>query len=308
MTHTGWHAKEYNKFGAQTDPAAGIASDPDTASNENSEATGQSKHARTEQLRRKLRNAGRYRGPARAGTTATEPTPQLTRAAAKPGAAKSKDKRQLMFSMTLIPAVGMAMIGLFVLGYQGGRLAVDYMDRDGENPPQALLAQLPVPVPPPANNIATTVQPEPVAVTRVSEPATIAAASLTNQANASAALKAADAIPAAAAVEPETSEEPTLSHATKLVGEGHSLMSKGDILGARDLFTKGLKLGLPEAALALGRSYDPKYLAQLPSGNAEADVNVASSMYREWYRKSVAAGSIAAGAQVDKLIQPMNPQ
>ncbi|MGI9464637.1 MAG: hypothetical protein ACR2OM_11885, partial [Aestuariivirgaceae bacterium] len=263
-----------------------------------------------------------------------------------------------------------AMVGLFAVGYQGGRMTVGYIDEPA--PDAAKVAQAPAepvvaepaiePAPvavvkaepaaavePPAeltrniasnNNAGNTgaaetsagntstdvtnaggpmiaVQTRDVAVpSDVPVPSDIPAPSnapapsddasaLANQAKATAALQT-------AAVEPpkeaETKPDPSLAHATRLIGEGHSLLTKGDVLGARDLFTKGLKLGLPEAALALGRSYDPEYLAQLPQSNAKADVSIASSMYQEWYRRSVAAGSISEGVQLDRLIQSMNRQ
>ena len=85
-------------------------------------------------------------------------------------------------------------------------------------------------------------------------------------------------------------------------------MAHGNITGARNLFTKGLELGLPEAALALARAYDPEYLAQVSNANSPGDADRAAAMYREWHRRSVAAGTLAPGVQGEKLIHPMPHQ
>ncbi|HWJ18738.1 MAG TPA: hypothetical protein VNR65_08435, partial [Geobacterales bacterium] len=48
----------------------------------------------------------------------------------------------------------------------------------------------------------------------------------------------------------------------ELIREGNKRMRDGDILEARQLYQKAVALGDPEAALAMGRSYDPIYFAR----------------------------------------------
>ena len=85
-------------------------------------------------------------------------------------------------------------------------------------------------------------------------------------------------------------------------------MLKGDVKTARVLFVQGMEFGSPEAALALARSFDPEALAQMPNANAQPDAARAEAMYREWHRRSVAAGTIAPGVKLSKLIQTMRRQ
>jgi hypothetical protein len=72
------------------------------------------------------------------------------------------------------------------------------------------------------------------------------------------------------------------TEAEKLIREGNKRMREGDILGARELYLKAVPLDAPEAALAMGRSYDPIYFARIDKKNAEPDPAKAS----EWYRKA----------------------
>lgn len=94
--------------------------------------------------------------------------------------------------------------------------------------------------------------------------------------------------------------------AIRMFGEGQNLMASGDIRQARGLFARSLASGMPEAALALGRSYDPKYIARIENANAEADAEAARNWYEEWYRQSVEQGSISSDVRLDRLLQTMN--
>ena len=126
----------------------------------------------------------------------------------------------------------------------------------------------------------------------------------------------ADVTPAeVTASEPETAEpveaaepvdpEPAVP-SKQLIGQGQSLMSSGDVVQARQLFTKSLSTGSPEAALALGRSFDPKYLARVPRANAKPDPAMARKWYEEWYRRSVDQGAISPNVRLERLLQAMN--
>ncbi|MGO9984367.1 MAG: hypothetical protein ACLPIX_09185 [Rhodomicrobium sp.] len=72
-----------------------------------------------------------------------------------------------------------------------------------------------------------------------------------------------------------------------LIREGNKRMREGDILEARQFYQKAVALGDPEAALAMGRSYDPIYFARIDKKNAEPDAAKAF----DWYRRAMDAGA-----------------
>lgn len=92
----------------------------------------------------------------------------------------------------------------------------------------------------------------------------------------------------------------------RLIGEGHELMAAGDVIEARVLFTRVLSSGSAEAALALGRSFDPKHLAGIRESNAKPDSLAARRWYEEWYRRSVEQGLISPNVRLERLLQAMN--
>ena len=104
----------------------------------------------------------------------------------------------------------------------------------------------------------------------------------------------------------EAPPEPEVEGAAQLIGRGHTLMTSGQISEARQLFTKGLATGSAEAALALGRSYDPKHLASIGADPSLADPAVARKWYAEWYRRSVEQGAISQNVKLERLLQAMN--
>jgi hypothetical protein len=72
-----------------------------------------------------------------------------------------------------------------------------------------------------------------------------------------------------------------------LIREGNKRMREGDILDARQFYQRAVAFGDPEAALAMGRSYDPIYFARIDKKNAEPDAAKAF----DWYRKAMDAGA-----------------
>jgi len=96
------------------------------------------------------------------------------------------------------------------------------------------------------------------------------------------------------------------AEAVRMFGEGQRLMAAGDIRQARGLFAMSLAYGMSEAALALGRSYDPSYLARIKNANAAPDAESARNWYEEWNRQSVEQDSIPSDARLDRLLQTMN--
>ncbi|MGA7326374.1 MAG: hypothetical protein WBX25_18290 [Rhodomicrobium sp.] len=88
-----------------------------------------------------------------------------------------------------------------------------------------------------------------------------------------------------------------------LVREGNKRMREGDIIEARQLYQKAVGLGDPEAALAMGRSYDPIYFARIEKKNAEPDPAKAF----DWYRKAMDGGaSQTAMVRIENLKHFLN--
>lgn len=92
----------------------------------------------------------------------------------------------------------------------------------------------------------------------------------------------------------------------RLIGEGHELMAAGNVIEARERFRRVLSSGSAEAALALGRSFDPKHLAGIRESNAKPDSLAARRWYEEWYRRSVEQGLISPNVRLERLLQAMN--
>jgi hypothetical protein len=88
-----------------------------------------------------------------------------------------------------------------------------------------------------------------------------------------------------------------------LIREGNKRMREGDILEARQLYQKAVALGDPEAALAMGRSYDPVYFARIDKKNAEPDAAKAF----DWYRKAMDGGAAqTAKVRIENLKHFLN--
>jgi curved DNA-binding protein CbpA len=81
------------------------------------------------------------------------------------------------------------------------------------------------------------------------------------------------------------------SEVAALLARGRSLLSNGDVAGARVLLRKAAEHNDPQAALALGESYDPVMLKHLGVIKFNGDVAVA----QKWYRRAAELGSGAVG-------------
>lgn len=88
-----------------------------------------------------------------------------------------------------------------------------------------------------------------------------------------------------------------------LIREGNKRMREGDILEARQLYQRAVSLGDPEAALAMGRSFDPIYFARIDKKNAEPDAAKAF----DWYRKAMDGGATqTAKVRIENLKHFLN--
>jgi hypothetical protein len=100
--------------------------------------------------------------------------------------------------------------------------------------------------------------------------------------------------------------EPDRNEVTALLARGRSLLSNGDVAGARMLLRRAAERYDPQAALALGETYDPAVLKRLGVIKFNGDAALA----REWYRRAADLGSAAAddsgrdhGAQSPQQLQ-----
>ena len=57
--------------------------------------------------------------------------------------------------------------------------------------------------------------------------------------------------------------------------------------------------------LALARSFDPSYLAQIGVPASEGKADVAEKLYRAWYQRSVELGLVSEGINLNRLIRAM---
>jgi hypothetical protein len=84
-----------------------------------------------------------------------------------------------------------------------------------------------------------------------------------------------------------------------LIRDGNKLMRDGDILAARRLYEQAAANGNPEAALAMGRSFDPSYFEKLPVKTGKPDPATAF----DWYKKALDGGLVTARVKIDGLKQ-----
>jgi hypothetical protein len=93
------------------------------------------------------------------------------------------------------------------------------------------------------------------------------------------------------------------SEVEDLIREGNRHMRDGDIVKAREYYEQAVQSGHGEAALAMGRSYDPSYFERLTPRSGEPDPALAF----EWYKHAMNAGlNDTAKMRIDNLRQWMN--
>lgn len=103
------------------------------------------------------------------------------------------------------------------------------------------------------------------------------------------------------AAEPPSASKPvrTLSQdeIVLLVKQGEQFIASGDVVTARIVFQRAAEAGDPNAAVALGATYDPTVLARLGVVGMGADVEKA----RNWYQKAESLGSPEAARRLKIL-------
>ena len=83
----------------------------------------------------------------------------------------------------------------------------------------------------------------------------------------------------------------------KLLARGESEFTGGDISTARLLYQRAADAGLPEAALAMGLTYDPAELARRGVKGMQGDVEAA----RKWYQRAGEMGAAGAAERLARL-------
>ncbi len=98
---------------------------------------------------------------------------------------------------------------------------------------------------------------------------------------------------------PETAVEQTneasaipkpLKESDDLVAKGNALLETGDIVAARQFFTRASELGSAQGSFGVARSYDPKVFAKLNVVGLKPDEKMAA----DWYKKAADAGVVAS--------------
>jgi hypothetical protein len=84
-----------------------------------------------------------------------------------------------------------------------------------------------------------------------------------------------------------------------LLVRARNYLSAGDVAAARLVLRRAAERDDPQAALALGGTYDPSVLKRLGIINYLAD----PAQAREWYRKAAELGSPDASLRLDQLVQ-----
>jgi hypothetical protein len=84
-----------------------------------------------------------------------------------------------------------------------------------------------------------------------------------------------------------------------LLTRARTYLSSGDVAAARLVLRRAAERDDPQAALALGGTYDPTVLKRLGIINFHAD----PAQAREWYRRAVELGSTDASLRLDQLVQ-----
>jgi TPR repeat protein len=86
---------------------------------------------------------------------------------------------------------------------------------------------------------------------------------------------------------------------TALISRGNDFLKTGDFSAARTLLKRGAESGSADAALMLGKTFDPLFLHRIGAIGIKPDV----AQCRQWYQKAVELGSEAAAQQLANLTQ-----
>ena len=88
-----------------------------------------------------------------------------------------------------------------------------------------------------------------------------------------------------------------LRNAEMQLEEGRKLFKAGSVVDARRRFIAAMNGPIPEALLALARSFDTFYLSQLPSSDGAPDMKRAQTLYE----RAIERGASEAQGDLERL-------
>jgi len=98
---------------------------------------------------------------------------------------------------------------------------------------------------------------------------------------------------------PSTVAAPDRDEVAALLTRARAYLSAGDVAAARLVLRRAAERDDPQAALALGGTYDPVMLKRLGIINFHSD----PAQAREWYRRAAELGSPDASLRLEQLVQ-----
>ena len=138
---------------------------------------------------------------------------------------------------------------------------------------------------PPETSIPVKIQQEKIQQEKIQQPEVIAAAA---------------PVPS----EPFTPIKPALSaEVTGLLGKGDMLMKTGDLIIARQFYSRAFQMGAAEGAMGVAKTYDPTVFAEMKVQGITPDAAKAA----EWYEKAKGAGVTEAAAALTTLSTAAQP-
>jgi hypothetical protein len=155
-------------------------------------------------------------------------------------------------------------------------------------PPATAEPSLPPPRLPPVA-LSVPAPPQPAAVAPAPAPAAPAAAAVSPPAAPSASPEHGSSPPRAEALPPDVLK--------MLLGRGQTLLASGDVAAARQMFLRAAEANAAPAMVALGMTYDPRFLAQINAQGIKPDPDGAAF----WYRRAADLGSPDAAALLGQL-------
>jgi hypothetical protein len=90
---------------------------------------------------------------------------------------------------------------------------------------------------------------------------------------------------------------PLSAEVTGLLGKGDMLMKTGDLIIARQFYSRAFQMGAAEGAMGVARTYDPTVFADMKVQGITPDAVKAA----EWYEKAKQAGVTEAEAALTTL-------
>ena len=215
------------------------------------------------------------------------------------------NKSQSGFQMLWIPAGGALIGGLFVLGVLGAKWASGSYNTASQVPQGSVTIQ---------EAQATRTSPSPG---ETLQERTVSAAAVVQ-------MQKATPVPAAAPVPkqlraPKTVvlaavapiESPKQKHTTPsakasagtLLDQGHLREQAGDFPAARNYFQQAFENGSLPAALAIGRSFDPRFVRKVTGTTQMANAELSRKWYEKWYLTAIEKGEISSRIRFDRLVQ-----